>query len=98
MKPIKSGGSPIGVSTPPMLETRKMKNTTMWRFLFLQEFILMIGRIISILAPVVPIQLESRVPSAKSPTFTLGEPARSPDIVMLPDTQNNPNRRMIKVR
>ena len=29
-KPRNSGGSPSGVSEPPMLETRKMKNTTTW--------------------------------------------------------------------
>lgn len=50
------------------------------------------------LAPVVPIQLESSVPRASSPTFTLGEPARSPDIVMLPETQNRPKSRIINVR
>ena len=58
----------------------------------------MTGRIISILAPVVPIQLESSVPRASSPTFTLGEPARSPDMVILPDTQNKPNSKTINVR
>ena len=40
----------------------------------------MIGRIISILAPVVPIQLERMVPRAKSPTLILGGPARHGDI------------------
>ena len=80
------------------MDTRKIKKMIIWRFLFLQEFILITGRTISILAPVVPIQLESSVPSAKSPTFTRGEPARSPDMVILPETQNRPNSRMIKVR
>ena len=37
-----------------------------------------IGRIISILAPVVPIQLESNVPIRRSTTLTFGLPAKSP--------------------
>ena len=98
IKPIRSGGSPIGVRQPPMLDTIKIKKITMWRLLFLHAFILMIGRIIYILAPVVPIQLDNRVPSARSPTLILGEPARSPDRVILPDTQNNPKRRTMNVR
>ena len=98
MNPIRRGGSPIGVRQPPMFDTIKMKKIIMWPFLFLQEFILITGRTISILAPVVPIQLDNRVPSARSPTLILGEPAKSPSTVMLPDTQNNPNNRMINVR
>ena len=39
-----------------------IKNTMIWLFLFLQEFILITGRTISILAPVVPIQLDNSVP------------------------------------
>ena len=98
MNPMSRGGSPIGVRQPPMLDTIKIKKITMWRLLFLHAFILMIGRIINILAPVVPIQLDNRVPSARSPTLILGEPARSPDRVILPDTQNNPKRRTMNVR
>ena len=59
---------------------------------------MIIGRTINILAPVVPIQLESKVPIARKITLTLGEPARSPSNVMLPATQNRPNNRTIKVR
>ena len=98
INPIRSGGSPIGVRQPPILEIRKMKNTIICLFLFLHEFILMTGRTMSILAPVVPIQLESSVPNASRHAFTLGDPAKSPPIVMLPDTQNNPNNRTINVR
>ena len=32
-KPTNSGGSPSGVSAPPILATRKMKNTTTWTLL-----------------------------------------------------------------
>ena len=98
INPISSGGSPIGVRQPPILEIRKMKNTMMWLLRFLQAFILMTGRTISILAPVVPIQLDSMVPIRRSPTLMRGDPARSPSRVILPDTQNRPNSRMIKVR
>ena len=75
-----------------------MKKTMIWLFRFLQEFILITGRTISMLAPVVPIQLESRVPNSSSPTLTRGDPARSPSMAMLPDTQNNPNSSTMKVR
>ena len=88
----------MGVRHPPILDTRKIKNTMICLRCFRHAFILMIGRIISILAPVVPIQLERMVPRAKSPTLILGEPARSPDMVIFPDTQNRPNSRTINVR
>ena len=39
----------------------------MWLLRFLQAFILIMGRTISILAPVVPTQLESMVPKSRSP-------------------------------
>ena len=42
-------------------DTIKIKKITMWRLLFLHAFILMIGRIINILAPVVPIQLDNKI-------------------------------------
>ena len=70
----------------------------MCAFLLLQEFIFRTGRTMSMLAPVVPMQLASRVPRTRSTVLILGEPAKSPSIVMLPDTQNSPNNRMINVR
>ena len=98
INPIKSGGSPTGVRQPPIFEMRKMKNTIIctlrWRHLFAR----IIGRIISILAPVVPMQLDKSVPKASRHTLTRGEPAKSPSIVMLPETQKSPNKRTIKVR
>ena len=98
INPINSGGSPIGVRHPPILETMKIKKIIICPFLFLHEFILITGRTISILAPVVPIQLARKVPSASRPTLTRGEPAKSPSMVILPDTQNRPNNRMMNVR
>ena len=88
----------MGVRQPPILEIRKIKNTIMWLLLFLHAFILITGRTINILAPVVPTQLESMVPKSRSPTLILGEPARSPSSVILPDTQNRPNNKTINVR
>ena len=88
----------MGVRHPPILDTINMKKIMIWLFLLLQEFILITGRTISILAPVVPIQLARRVPSANSPTLILGDPAKSPSMVILPETQNSPNRRTINVR
>ena len=70
----------------------------MWLLLFLHAFILITGRTINILAPVVPTQLESMVPKSRSPTLILGEPARSPSRVILPATQNRPNSNTINVR
>lgn len=98
VKPMSSGGSPMGVRQPPMLEMRKMKNTMICPRRLRQAFILITGRTMSMLAPVVPTQLDRRVPNRSRRTFTLGEPARSPSRVMLPETQNRPKRRMINVR
>ena len=88
----------MGVRQPPILEIRKINNTIMWLLLFLHAFILITGRTINILAPVVPTQLESMVPKSRSPTLILGEPARSPSRVILPATQNRPNSNTINVR
>ena len=59
MKPIRSGGSPIGVKAATHVGYHKDEKDHNMTLLFLQEFILITGRTISMLAPVVPIQLES---------------------------------------
>ena len=56
------GGSPSGVKEPPILATRKIKKTIMWTFFFLNWLALINGRINSMAAPVVPIQLANKVP------------------------------------
>jgi len=61
--PRKSGGSPIGVSAPPMLETRKMKKT-MWIPVMRYRFMRIQGRISTMEAPVVPMRLASTAPAA----------------------------------
>ena len=96
--PIRSGGSPIGVRHPPMFDTRKIKKIMICLLFFLHEFICMIGRTKSILAPVVPIQLEKSVPTASVTTLTIGLPIRFPSSLMFPATQNNPKSRTINVR
>ena len=77
-KPRKRGGSPSGVSDPPIFATRKIKKTTTCTRCFLQEFALSIGLIISIAAPVVPIQLASTVPIRMRSVFRAGVPVISP--------------------
>ena len=57
--PRNSGGSPSGVSAPPMLPTRKMKKTTTCVRCRRASLARSSGRIISIDAPVVPITLAS---------------------------------------
>lgn len=97
-KPIKSGGSPIGVRHPPRLEIMKIKKTMIWLLFSLHAFILITGRTISILAPVVPMQLDNNVPITNNTIFVRGDPARSPSSVILPATQKRPNNRTINVR
>ena len=65
-KPRNSGGSPSGVSEPPMFETRKMKNTTTWTLCRRSSLARSTGRIITIEAPVVPMRLASTAPMRSS--------------------------------
>ena len=97
MNPMRRGGSPTGVRQPPMFDTRKIKKIIMWALLLRQEFILITGRTISMLAPVVPIKLASTVPMASKTTFTRGDPARSPSKEILPEAQYRPKSRTIKL-
>ena len=98
IKPINNGGSPTGVRQPPRLETMKIKKMMICRLRLRQLLARMIGRIMTMLAPVVPIQLDNRVPSASMMTFSLGPPINSPSRTILPATQNKPKSRTIKVR
>ena len=77
-KPRNSGGSPSGVSEPPTLATRKMKKTMVWTLWRRFSLALMIGRINSMAAPVVPIQLAISVPMASIAVLTTGLPFRLP--------------------
>ena len=84
-KPKNRGGSQSGVSAPPILATRKIKNTTMWTVCFLHLFARSSGRINSIEAPVVPIQDASSVPTSKINRFPFGVPDNLPLICIPPD-------------
>ena len=74
-----------------------MKNIIIWLLLCLHEFIFIIGRTRSILAPVVPIILERNVPINNVIVLTLGEPTKSPSREILPATQNNPNNKTLRM-
>src|SRR5213078_563685 len=76
-KPRKSGGSPSGVSAPPMLATRKMKNTTVCARCRRSRLARSSGRTRSMAAPVVPTHEASSVPISMRVPFTQGVP-RSP--------------------
>ncbi|MNZ98420.1 hypothetical protein D3C78_1177020 [compost metagenome] len=84
-KPRNSGGSPSGVSPPPMLATRKMKNTTTCTRCLRLSLARSSGRIISIAAPVVPISEASSTPMASNAVFSCGEPCRLPHTRMPPE-------------
>ena len=72
-----SGGSPSGVRQPPRLLTRRMKNSGRWTLFFRPALMRRNGRISSTLAPVVPITLASRAPSARMPALLSGVGRRS---------------------
>ena len=67
--PRKRGGSPNGVSDPPIFATRKIKKTITCTLCFRSLFARIRGRINSIAAPVVPIQLAKTVPMKIIMTF-----------------------------
>ena len=77
-KPRNSGGSPSGVSEPPMLLTMKMKKITTWALWRRLSLARISGRISSIDAPVVPMKLASSAPTARMPVLSTGEPCRLP--------------------
>ena len=70
--------SVLRVSEPPAFDTMKMKNTTMCATFLRWSLARIIGRIISIDAPVVPMKLASTAPMASIATFSPGLPRRLP--------------------
>ena len=64
-KPTNSGGSPSGLSAPPTLATRMMKNTTTWALCSRLALARSSGRIRIMAAPVVPTMLAISVPKAE---------------------------------
>ena len=75
---MNSGGSPSGDSAPPILPTRKMKNTTTWTLWKRAALARSSGRIRIIAAPVVPITLAISVPNARMTVLTSGVPRSAP--------------------
>ena len=94
-KPRNSGGSPSGVSEPPMLETRKMKKTMTWALWRRLSLARMIGRIMIIDAPVVPTTEAISAPIRSRPELTIGVPRRLPETRMPPEMVNRANSRMM---
>ena len=75
-KPRNSGGSPSGVSEPPMLATRKMKKTIRCTLLRRQSLARSRGRIRTMAAPVVPISEARKVPISSRTRLTTGRAAQ----------------------
>ena len=94
--PRNSGGSPNGVSDPPILATRNIKKTITctlcWRCLFAR----IKGRINNIAAPVVPIQLAKTVPTKIIITFTIGLPTSVPVKHIPPDIVKSDSNKIMK--
>ncbi len=86
----------MGVKQPPMLATRKIKKTIVCTLRFRHALARIIGRIINMAAPVVPIQLANTVPISKRMTLFLVVPAMLPLILMPPATIKRPKRRTMK--
>ena len=92
--PRNSGGSPRGVNDPPIFATRKMKKTIICTLFFLCLFALIKGRIKSIAAPVVPIQLASDVPIKIIIVLRVGVPTKDPFNCTPPEIVYNDNNKI----
>ena len=80
------------------MDTRKIKNTTVCTQRERHWFARSSGRIMTMEAPVVPIQEARSVPMSSRIRLVLGVPAKSPSRQMLPATQNKPNSSTMNVR
>ena len=94
--PMKSGGSPSGVRHPPIFATRKIRKTMMCETCRRHALMRIKGRMSSIAAPVVPIQLAISVPTRRISAFVFGVPARRPSTMMPPAVAKRPNKSMMK--
>ncbi len=70
---------------PPMLDTTKMKNTTVCLTRVRSRFVCRSARIKSIDAPVVPTKDAIRPPRARKPVLIIGDATRSPRSRMPPE-------------
>ena len=94
--PRNKGGSPIGGSEPPILETKNIKNTIKCILFFLDTLALIRGLINNIEAPVVPINDAKIVPVNIIMVFTKGVPAKKPCNLIPPEIVKSEKRRIIK--
>ena len=76
--PRKRGGSPSGVSMPPMFATRKMKKITVCLTRVRSRLVCSSGRISSMDAPVVPMNEAITAPNARKVVLVSGVASRSP--------------------
>ena len=83
---MNSGGSPSGDSAPPILATRKMKNTTTCTLWSRAALARSSGLIRITAAPVVPTTLAIAVPNVRMAALTSGVPRRLPVTRMPPAT------------
>ena len=93
--PRKRGGSPNGVSDPPIFATRKIKKTITCTLCLRSLFARINGRINSIAAPVVPIQDAKTVPIKIRRVLTCGVPDNRPFIRIPPEIVYRARIRMI---
>jgi len=75
-----------------MLATRKMKKTTVWTLWRRSRLARRRGRIVSMAAPVVPIQEARKAPQRRVAVFPPGVPRRVPRIRMPPETVKRAQR------
>ena len=94
--PRNRGGSPTGVRQPPIFDTMNMKNITIRAFFFPPGIARMRGLIMSMEAPVVPIQLARAVPIRSITRLDLVVPTIQPFITIPPAVTKRPNRRTMK--
>lgn len=93
--PKNNGGSPSGVNEPPIFATKKIKNTITCTLCFRHILARINGRISSIAAPVVPIQLARIVPIKIIPVFTIGLPTNFPVNRIPPEIVNKANNKIM---
>ena len=74
----------MGSRQPPQLQTRKMKNTTVWATILRSRLVSRSGRTSSMAAPVVPMKLAARAPMPRNAVLTFGVATRSPSILTPP--------------
>ena len=94
-KPMNSGGSPSGVSMPPLLATIRIVKTTVCTLILRSWLMFSSGRINSIAAPVVPMKDAITAPIAKTMVLFFGVARMSPFRKSPPETTKSANSSMM---